>query len=115
MNIADRLKELRKKAGYSQEQLAEMLNISRQAVSKWESAQGNPDIENLIKLTEIYNVSADYILSGQEKDEVPEPPEPNQESPLYHGYYHGNGSKRRSVYRPAQPDHQILIIVMALQ
>ena len=48
MNIADRLKELRKKAGYSQEQLAEMLNISRQAVSKWESAQGNPDIENLI-------------------------------------------------------------------
>ncbi len=78
MNIADRLKELRKKAGYSQEQLAEMLNISRQAVSKWESAQGNPDIENLIKLTEIYNVSADYILSGQEKEEVPEPPEPKQ-------------------------------------
>ena len=77
MNIADRLKELRKKAGYSQEQLAEMLNISRQAVSKWESAQGNPDIENLIKLTEIYNVSADYILSGQEKEEVPEPPEPH--------------------------------------
>ncbi len=78
MNIADRLKELRKKAGYSQEQLAEMLNISRQAVSKWESAQGNPDIENLIKLTEIYNVSADYILSGQEKEEVPELLEPKQ-------------------------------------
>ena len=69
MNIADRLKELRKKAGYSQEQLAEMLDISRQAVSKWESAQGNPDIENLIKLTEIYHVSADYILLGHEKEE----------------------------------------------
>ena len=70
MNIADRLKELRKKAGYSQEQLAEMLDVSRQAVSKWESAQGNPDIENLIKLTEIYHVSADYILLGHEKEDV---------------------------------------------
>lgn len=63
MNIADRLKELRKKAGYSQEQLAGMLDVSRQAVSKWESAQGNPDIENLVKLTKIYHVSADYILT----------------------------------------------------
>lgn len=75
MNIADRLKELRKKAGYSQEQLAEMLDVSRQAVSKWESAQGNPDIENLVKLTEIYHVSADYILIGHTKEDLPKVPE----------------------------------------
>lgn len=75
MNIADRLKELRKKAGYSQEQLAEMLDVSRQAVSKWESAQGNPDIENVIKLTKIYHVSTDYILLGHEKEELPKIPE----------------------------------------
>lgn len=78
MNIADRLKELRKNAGYSQEQLAEMLDISRQAVSKWESGQGNPDIENVIRLTEIYGVSADYILLGHEKKECLEVPEPKE-------------------------------------
>ena len=68
MDIAERLQDLRKKAGYSQEQVAEMLGISRQAVSKWESGQGKPDIENIIKLTEVYSVSADYILLGTEKE-----------------------------------------------
>lgn len=68
MNIADRLKDLRKNAGYSQEQLAEMLEISRQAVSKWESAQGYPDIENVIRLSQIYHVSTDYILLGSKND-----------------------------------------------
>ena len=68
MDIAERLQDLRKKAGYSQEQVAEMLGISRQAVSKWESGQGKPDIENIIKLTEVYSVSADYILLCTEKE-----------------------------------------------
>lgn len=68
MDIAKRLQELRKKAGYSQEQLAEMLGISRQAISKWESGQGNPDLDNLTKLTEIYAVSADYLLLGRQPD-----------------------------------------------
>lgn len=70
MNIAERLQELRKKAGYSQEQVAEMLEISRQAISKWESGQGNPEIDNVIKLTKIYHVSADYILLGQESNPI---------------------------------------------
>lgn len=70
MNINERLQGLRKKAGYSQEQVAEMLGISRQAISKWESGQGNPEIDNVIKLTEIYQVSADYILSGRETNTV---------------------------------------------
>ena len=64
MIFADKLIQLRKKAGYSQEQLADMLGLSRQAVSKWESRQGKPEIDNIIKLTEIYHVSADYILLG---------------------------------------------------
>ena len=54
MDISERLQELRKKEGYSQEQVAEMLGLSRQAISKWESGQGKPEIDNLIKLTEIY-------------------------------------------------------------
>lgn len=73
MDISERLQELRKKEGYSQEQVAEMLGLSRQAVSKWESGQGKPEIDNIIKLTEIYRVSADYILSGTEKVSQPAP------------------------------------------
>lgn len=74
MEMAERLQKLRRKAGYSQEQTAELLGISRQAVSKWESGQGKPDLDNLIRLTEIYNTSADYILSGIEKNmEAPAP------------------------------------------
>ncbi len=61
MDIAQRLQELRKRAGYSQEQVAELLGLSRQAVSKWESGQGKPDVDNIVKLTEVYHVSADYI------------------------------------------------------
>ena len=68
MEIAERLQKLRRKNGYSQEQTAELLGISRQAVSKWESGQGKPDLDNLVRLTEIYNTSADYILLGTEKN-----------------------------------------------
>lgn len=73
MDISERLQELRKKEGYSQEQVAEMLGLSRQAISKWESGQGKPEIDNIIKLTEIYRVSADYILLGTKKVSVPVP------------------------------------------
>lgn len=73
MDLAERLQELRKTAGYSQEQVAELLGLSRQAISKWESGQGKPEIDNIIKMTEIYHVSTDYILLGIEnKMTVPE-------------------------------------------
>ena len=75
MSIAERLQELRRKSGYSQEQVAEKLGISRQAISKWESGQGNPEIDNVVKLTEIYNVSADYILLGRENNIIVSEPE----------------------------------------
>ena len=81
MELYERLRELRKKAGYSQEILAEMLGISRQAVSKWESGQGKPDIDNVIKLTEIYQVSADYILLGVENKPVISSPEKKELHP----------------------------------
>ena len=75
MDLAQRLQELRKKAGYSQEQLAGLLGLSRQAVSKWEANQGKPDIDNIIKLTEIYHVSADYLLLGTEAPDKAPPAE----------------------------------------
>jgi len=66
IEIANRLQALRKEKGYSQEQLALELGISRQAVSKWERAESSPDTDNLICLAKLYNVSLDYLLSTDE-------------------------------------------------
>ncbi len=68
IKISNRLIELRKKYGYSQEQLAEKLGLSRQAVSKWERAEASPDTDNLICLAKLYNVSLDELLSTDEED-----------------------------------------------
>lgn len=62
IEVASRLAELRKQHGLSQEQLAERLNISRQAVSKWERAESSPDTDNLIALARLYQVSLDELL-----------------------------------------------------
>lgn len=66
IEIANRLVELRKKAGLSQEDLANQLGISRQSVSKWERAEASPDTDNLICLARIYKVSLDDILKTEE-------------------------------------------------
>ena len=62
MIFADKLIDLRKKSGWSQEEPAEKLNVSRQAVSKWESAQSVPDMSRIIQLSELFGVSTDYLL-----------------------------------------------------
>ena len=62
MIFADKLVDLRKKSGWSQEELAEKLNVSRQAVSKWEGAQSVPDMARIIQLSELFGVSTDYLL-----------------------------------------------------
>lgn len=62
MIFADKLIELRKKSGWSQEELAERLNVSRQSVSKWEGAQSFPDMNKIIRLSEVFSVSTDYLL-----------------------------------------------------
>lgn len=82
MEFNERLIELRKEAGLSQESLAERLNISRQAISKWERGESTPDIDNLKVLGQIYNVSMDYLLLGKKEtilNEVSEK-EPNPNS-----------------------------------
>lgn len=65
MEIGKTIAELRKQKGISQEKLAEMLDISRQAVTKWESGKANPDTENLVRLAEIFGVSVDEICRGE--------------------------------------------------
>lgn len=59
---ANRLQELRKQNGYTQEVLAEKLGISRQSISKWERAEASPDTDNLIALSKIYGISVDSLL-----------------------------------------------------
>ena len=66
MNIADRIQYLRKSKGLSQEELAEKVGVSRQAVSKWESEQSTPDIEKIIVMSEFFEVTTDYMLKGIE-------------------------------------------------
>jgi len=62
IEIANRLFELRKKNGLSQEELAEKIGVSRQAVSKWERAESSPDTDNLIQLAQLYQMSLDELL-----------------------------------------------------
>ena len=66
MNIADRIQSLRRSRGISQEQLADALGVSRQAVSKWEAEQSSPDLERIIAMAEYFDVTTDYILRGIE-------------------------------------------------
>ncbi|WP_414632829.1 helix-turn-helix domain-containing protein [Clostridium sp. UBA5712] len=68
MNFKENLKKLRKEKNISQEQLAEKLNISRQAISKWESGKAYPDIDNLILLRDIFNVSLDELIVNEKAD-----------------------------------------------
>ena len=71
MIFADKLIDLRKKSGWSQEELAEKLNVSRQAVSKWEGAQSIPDMNRIIQLSELFGVSTDYLLKDEIEEEEP--------------------------------------------
>lgn len=64
MYISKRLKELRATNGFSQERLAELLNVSRQTISSWENERSYPDVHNLIMLCNIYSVSLDDLMKG---------------------------------------------------
>ena len=64
MYISKRLKELRTVSGFSQEKLAELLDVSRQTISSWENERSYPDVHNLIMLCDIYSVSLDDLMKG---------------------------------------------------
>ena len=63
MTLGQKLKEIRKKFNLSQEDLAEIMNVSRQAITKWESDNGLPDISNLQELSKVFGVTVDYLLN----------------------------------------------------
>lgn len=66
MTFGEKLQLLRKQNGMSQEQLASQLNVSRQAISKWELNSSLPDTENLIKISDLFDTSLDYLLKDKE-------------------------------------------------
>lgn len=67
MNIGERIYELRKAKGLSQEELAEKLGVSRQSVSKWESGNVMPDIDKAVAMSELFGVTTDYLLTGKQQ------------------------------------------------
>lgn len=71
MILADKIINERKKNGWSQEDLADKLSVSRQSVSKWEGAQSVPDLNRIIQMAELFNVSLDYLLKDEMEPEVP--------------------------------------------
>ncbi len=66
MNFSEKLQLLRKSKGFTQEEFAEKLNVSRQAVAKWEAGQAYPDIMNLIQISDMMNVTVDYLVKDRE-------------------------------------------------
>ena len=73
--ISRNLKSLRKKNQYTQEEIAEKINVSRQSVAKWENGESNPDIESCIKLANLYNVKLDDLVNhSEEKTGIAVPP-----------------------------------------
>lgn len=80
MILADKIVTLRKRAGWSQEELAEQLGVSRQSVSKWEGAQSVPDMQKVVQMSRLFGVTTDYLL----KEELgePEPAPAESDAPL---------------------------------
>ena len=78
MAFGERLQEVRKRSGLTQEEFAEQLQVSRQSVSRWESGRGYPEMEKIIFICNRYGVTMDGLF----KEEVPTPGEPPVEAPL---------------------------------
>ena len=74
MNLSEKLKEIRKNEGLSQEQLAEKIGVSRQAITKWETGKGLPDVENMVIIAEIFKTTLDELLRDSATGQEPKAP-----------------------------------------
>lgn len=140
IDIAQRLYELRREHGYSQESLAEALDISRQAISKWERAESAPDMGNLIALADLYGITIDELVrpgnnetseciasnpvsaaeenrQSAEEAEPPKTPASSEDSKTVHAHGHGyakpEGSERLQCGLRRFP-YPLLILVIVL-
>lgn len=95
MTVGDKLAKLRKENNYTQEQLADILGVSRQAISKWESNISYPETEKLIRMSELFHCSLDYLL----KDEMDTDGIYNSKKGMYIYHYRSNLPERKSEKR----------------
>lgn len=72
MNIGDMILKLRKEKGFSQEEVAEELNVTRQTVSKWETGESKPDFDKIIPLCDLFSITTEELLRGKKSEEVRE-------------------------------------------
>lgn len=77
MLLADKIVTLRKRAGWSQEELAVQLGVSRQSVSKWEGARSVPDMQKVVQMSRLFGVTTDYLLKEELGEPEPAPAEPD--------------------------------------
>ena len=82
MILADKIVSLRKKAGWSQEDLAEKLGVTRQSVSKWEGAQSVPDMDKVVQMSRLFGVSTDFLLKDELEEETPCAAAQDDDTPL---------------------------------
>ena len=92
MEFRTRLFELRRQAGLSQEELANLLGLTRQAVQKWEAGTSRPDMDNLAALADYFKVSLDYLVTGREASPPPAPT-------IVNNYYHGRPERWHYEYK----------------
>ena len=90
MTLGERIRDERKKRGLSQEELADILNVSRQAITKWETDRGIPDIANLIRISEEFEISLDELIKGD------------------------NSVKRKIIYDSSMKRWHLLVVVYVL-
>lgn len=72
MTVGDKLLDLRKKKGLSQEEVANIINVSRQTISKWETGESKPDFDKIVPICNLYEINANVLLTGETKEEKEE-------------------------------------------
>ena len=87
MSFGEKLQDLRRRAGMSQDTLAERLDVSRQAVSKWERDETMPETEKLVRIAQLFGASLDELLLDREPPKEPEPQPQPQYRPVYRHDY----------------------------
>ena len=96
MDFRERLFDLRRQAGLSQEELANLLGVTRQAVQKWEAGTSRPDMDNLVSLADYFKVSLDYMVTGNEPTP---PPAPTVVNNYYHEHrWHYEYKSKRTLF-----------------
>ncbi|SEU10696.1 helix-turn-helix domain-containing protein [Paenibacillus sp. NFR01] len=100
MEISEKLQQLRKQKGLSQEKLADLVGVSRQAVSKWESGQSQPETDKLLALSELFGVSVDHLLKNQpeQREEPREAWSGHAPQPTYYDYRRYEYKSERTLF-----------------